>query len=160
MAAVAEISKDSSDGGTTDRNAAAGEPPTEEGASRVLAEEEQRQRTEEREREREAERERERARSAAIKAKTVRWATTIVSIGSAVFAIALALHIVFVVFEANQQNPLVQLAASLADGLVVFFRDLFTPEDERIGVLVNYGMAAIFWLIVGRILVALLRRIR
>lgn len=108
----------------------------------------------------EAERADERARARAARATTVRWVTSIVSIGSAVFAIVLALHIVFVVFSANDQNPLVTFVAGIADGLVVFFRDLFTPEDNRVGVLVNYGLAAIFWLVVGRLVIALLRRIR
>lgn len=102
----------------------------------------------------------ERERARAMRAKTVRWATSVLSIASAVFAIVLALYIVFVVFDANTQNPLVTFVAGLADGLVVFFRDLFTPEDKRIGVLVNYGLAAVFWLVVGRVVIALLRRIR
>ncbi|MQA06687.1 MAG: hypothetical protein GEV07_29620 [Streptosporangiales bacterium] len=159
---MAEIKENPGDGDTAD-----GPDEAEDPAARVLAEEREQLAAEERERARaeeerarEEERERERARSAATRARTVRWATTIVSIGSAVFAIALALHIVFVVFDANPANPLVGLVAGLAEGLVVFFRDLFTPEDDRVGVLVNYGMAAIFWLLVGRALVALLRRIR
>lgn len=109
---------------------------------------------------REEERAAERARTQATRAKAVRWASSIVSIGSAVFAVALAMHIVFVVFGANTENPLVTFAADLADGLVIFFHDLFTPEDDRVGVLVNYGMAAVFWLVVGRIVIAALRRIR
>ena len=108
----------------------------------------------------EDERAAERERARATRATTVRWASSVASIGSAVFAVVLALHIVFVVFDANDANPLVTFVASMADGLVVFFRDLFTPEDDRVGVLVNYGLAAIFWLIVGRIVIALLRRIR
>ncbi|MQA77870.1 MAG: hypothetical protein GEV10_05220 [Streptosporangiales bacterium] len=115
---------------------------------------------EDRDAEREKQREADRARARATRAQTVRWATTIVSVLSSLFAVALALHIVFVIFDANQANPLVTFTADLAEGLVVFFRDLFTPDDDRVGVLVNYGMAAIFWLIVGRVVIALLRRIR
>lgn len=108
------------------------------------------------ERERAAERE----RAQRVRLTTVRWVSSVVSAGSAIFAIVLALHIVFVVFDANEQNPLVTFVAGMADGLVVFFRNLFTPEDERVAVLVNYGLAAVFWLAVGRVLVGLIRRLR
>lgn len=154
MAAVAETGHDTAGGGgdvtaeDEQRTATTRDEPTAD------------DRAAEREKQREEQREADRARARTTRAQTVRWATTIVSVVSTLFAVALALHIVFVIFDANQANPLVTLAADLAEGLVVFFRDLFTPEDARVGVLVNYGMAAIFWLIVGRIVIALLRRIR
>lgn len=154
MAAVAETGHDTA-GGSGDVTA-----EDEQRTTTTRDEPSAEDRAAEREAEREKQREADRARARATRAQTVRWATTIVSVLSTLFAVALALHIVFVIFDANQANPLVTLAADLAEGLVVFFRDLFTPEDARVGVLVNYGMAAIFWLIVGRIVIALLRRIR
>lgn len=162
MAAVADTGHDPTGGSgdvTADDDQATTTTRDEPTADDRSAERE-RERDAERAREREKEREADRARARATRGQTVRWATTVVSVLSTLFAVALALHIVFVIFDANQANPLVTFAADLADGLVVFFRDLFTPEDDRVGVLVNYGMAAIFWLIVGRIVIALLRRIR
>lgn len=119
-------------------------------------------RAEERDRaraEREQRRAEERERARRFRANVVRWAVTVVNVVAAVFAIVLALHIVFVIFSANPHNPLVTFVSHWADGLVVFFRDLFTPADHRVAVLVNAGLAAIFWLIVGRIAAGLLRRI-
>ena len=39
------------------------------------------------------------------------------------------------------------------------FRDIFVPKDERVGVLVNFGIAAVVYLIAGRIVAGLIRRI-
>ena len=39
------------------------------------------------------------------------------------------------------------------------FKDLFTPDDPKLQVLVNYGIAALFWLIVSAILAEIIRRV-
>ena len=44
----------------------------------------------------------------------------------------------------------------VADVLVLKFRNMFLPADPRIALAVNYGLAAIFWLVVGMIAAALL----
>lgn len=149
MAPVAETRQDPQrgDGETVSKR--------EREAGRERAEERDRARTE-----REQRRAEDRERARQFRATVVRWAITAVNVLAGVFAIVLALHIVFVIFTANPHNPLVTFVAGWADGLVVFFRDLFTPADHRVEVLVNYGLAAIFWLIVGRIVTGLLRRIR
>ncbi|MBO0889718.1 MAG: hypothetical protein J2P14_02310 [Acidothermales bacterium] len=121
-----------------------------------------RERAEERDRarsDREQRRAEERERARRFRATVVHWTVTVVNVLAAVFAVVLALHIVFVIFTANPHNPLVTFVSHWADGLVVFFRDLFTPADKRVAVLVDYGLAAIFWLIVGRIVAGLVRRI-
>ncbi|MPZ00752.1 MAG: hypothetical protein GEU97_22805 [Actinophytocola sp.] len=68
------------------------------------------------------------------------------------------LHILFVVFEANQGNPFVSFVYSIAKTLVLGLGDVFTPDDWKIGVVLNYGFAALVWLIVGRLIVRALRR--
>lgn len=148
MAPVAETRQDPAGG---DEETVA---KREQEAGRGRAEERDRARAEREQRHAE---ERERARR--FRASAVRWAVTVVNVLAAVFAVVLALHIVFVIFSANPHNPLVTFVSQWADGLVVFFRDLFTPADKRIAVLVNEGLAAIFWLIVGRIVAGLVRRI-
>lgn len=112
-----------------------------------------------RERER-AIREDERVRSRESRATTVRLATAIISVISGLFAAILALHIAFVIFDANSANPLVLFVSDFARGLVLFFHDLFTPQYEWLRVLLNYGLAALFWLGVGRGLVVLVRSLR
>ena len=77
-----------------------------------------------------------------------------------IICVLLALHIAFVVFKANDDNAIVRTVNDWADWFAWRFRDMFVPKDERVGVLVNYGIAAVVYLIAGRVLGALIRRIR
>ncbi|QRP46499.1 hypothetical protein [Amycolatopsis sp. FDAARGOS 1241] len=76
-----------------------------------------------------------------------------------IFAAILVLHVIFVVGEANPANGIVSFVRNWADWLSVGFKDLFTPSDAKLRVLVNYGIAAIFWLVVSGIVAKILRRI-
>lgn len=76
-----------------------------------------------------------------------------------VIALILAMHILFVVFEANPGNAIVRTIDGWALDLSFGLRDLFLPDDERVRVLVNFGIAAIVYLVAGRILAGLIRRI-
>jgi hypothetical protein len=71
----------------------------------------------------------------------------------------LVAHIVLTLGGANPANMITQLVASWADRLQIGFRGLFNPADPRTGVVVNYGIAAAFWLIVTWILVRLVQRL-
>lgn len=68
------------------------------------------------------------------------------------------LHIIFVVFDANQANGFVSGIYDVAKALVLGLGDVFTPDDARIGVVLNYGLAALLYLIVGQVIVRMLRR--
>lgn len=74
-------------------------------------------------------------------------------------AIILALHIVFAVFDTNPDNGIVRFVNGLADTLVWQFEGLFVPESERLRVLVNFGLAAVAYLVAGRIAAGLVRRV-
>ena len=87
-------------------------------------------------------------------------AATVVAVAATIVAVVLALHIAFVVFSANPANPIVRTVNDRAQGFAWEFRDMFTPKDERVAVLVNYGIAAIVYLIAGRVGAGLIRRIR
>ncbi len=69
-----------------------------------------------------------------------------------------ALHVVFVVFDANQGNEFVSVVYALAKTLVLGLGDVFTPEDALLGVVLNYGLAALIYLVVGQLVVKALRR--
>lgn len=84
---------------------------------------------------------------------------TAVVILSVVIAIFLALHIVFEVFDANKNNGIVQFINGWATGLAYGFKDLFVPKDAAIRVTVNYALAAVVYLVVGRILAGVIRRL-
>jgi hypothetical protein len=87
-------------------------------------------------------------------------AANAVRIVAMIICVLLALHIAFAVFRANDGNAIVRTVNDWADWFAWRFRDIFVPKDERVGVLVNYGIAAIVYLIVGRVLASLIRRIR
>lgn len=76
-----------------------------------------------------------------------------------VIALILVLHIVFVAFETNPDNPIVNFVKGVAGTLAWVFKDLFVPENERIKVLVNFGLAAVVYLVAGSLVASLLRRV-
>jgi hypothetical protein len=87
-------------------------------------------------------------------------AADLVRVLAMIICVLLALHIAFVVFSANQDNAIVRTVNDWADWFAWRFRDMFVPKDERVGVLVNYGIAAVVYLVAGRVLASLIRRVR
>lgn len=100
-----------------------------------------------------------RARTSAkeVRTKTFAWLATIVQVLCTVAAIFLAAHVVLTVGGANPENGITEFVRSWANFLTLGFRDLFTPDTEKARVLVNYGIAAIFWLVVGAVASRLIR---
>lgn len=90
--------------------------------------------------------------AAGLIAGIIRWAGLI-------FAAILVIDVIFVVASANPDNGIVSWIRGWADTLAIGFRDLFEPSDAKLRVLVNYGSAALFWLIVSSILSRLVRRV-
>lgn len=105
-------------------------------------------------------REEERGRARASRTTTVRVTTAVITILSSVFAVVCALHILFELLQANSANSLVIFVSDFARGLALFFHDLFTFEFRWLRVLVNYGLAALFWLGIGQGLNVLVRSFR
>lgn len=93
-----------------------------------------------------------RGKAASLAASIVRW------IGL-VFAAFLVIHVIFTVGSANPDNGIVSFIRSWADSLALGFGDMFTPSDQKLRVLVNYGIAAIFWMVVSGILAKVIRRV-
>lgn len=90
-----------------------------------------------------------------ILAGLVRWVCLI-------FALILVLHIVFTVADANKENGIVEFVSSWADRLTLGFQDLFLskPDDDpKANVLVNFGIAAVVWLIISAVGASLIRRV-
>jgi hypothetical protein len=93
-----------------------------------------------------------RAKIVGIVANVVRW------IGL-VFALILVVHILLTVGSANPANGITGFFADWAGPIALGFKDLFTPSDPKLLVLVNYGIAALFWLIVTSVLAKVIRRL-
>ncbi|WP_018656076.1 hypothetical protein [Actinomadura flavalba] len=99
------------------------------------------------------------SRARDVRRRVVRAIATIVSVLTTFAVLVLAAHIVFVAFEANPGNDLVAQIGEWAYDLCGIFRDMFQPSDPKIEVAVNYGLAALAYLIVGRAVVGVLRRL-
>lgn len=93
-----------------------------------------------------------RARAVGVLAGVVRWAGLLI-------ALVLVVHVVLVMGNANPDNPITGFFRGAAEPLSLAFKSLFTPEDAKLGVLVNYGIAAVFWLVVSSVAAKLIRRL-
>jgi hypothetical protein len=71
----------------------------------------------------------------------------------------LVLHIVLTLLEANPENGLTGLVASLADTFNLGLSNLFLPEEPKLRVVLNYGTAALIWFAITTVVVRLVRRI-
>lgn len=75
------------------------------------------------------------------------------------FVLILVAHIALSLGNANPDHGITKFVAYWADRLVLGLRDLFTPADARVKILVNYGLAALIWLVVSSVLARLVRRL-
>lgn len=85
-------------------------------------------------------------------------ATIVRIVGLAIVAILVG-HIVLTLLEANPQNFLTEFVADWAAEFNLGLGDLFTPEQPKLGVALNYGVAAALWLVLTTVIVRLLRRV-
>lgn len=84
---------------------------------------------------------------------------TLINLAAGIVAVILALHIVFVIFTTNPGNPIVSTVGHWAEWLAWQFKDVFVPANHRVAVLVNYGLAALVYLVAARLLIGVIRRI-
>jgi hypothetical protein len=81
-----------------------------------------------------------------------------VLLATSVIAAILVLAILLVVLEANRSNDLVQIVRDAAQFLAGPFDGLFSLERPKVEVAVNWGIAAIVWLVIGRLIARFLLR--
>lgn len=93
-----------------------------------------------------------RALAVGILASVIRWVGVL-------FAVVLVIYVILTVGDANPNNGITQFIHSWADTVSLGFKNLFTPDDAKLRVLVNYGIAALFWLVVTSIVAKLIRRL-
>ncbi|MEV6244576.1 hypothetical protein [Lentzea sp. NPDC051838] len=79
-------------------------------------------------------------------------ASRVISGIGAVFALIEVLYILMIVLGANQGNAFFRFIGSLAEPLALFFPGLFATGNYNVDVLLNYGLAAVFWLVVTGLL--------
>ncbi|HEV2782512.1 MAG TPA: hypothetical protein VGX25_24225 [Actinophytocola sp.] len=79
-----------------------------------------------------------------------------------VIALILAIHVLLTIGNANPANWITDFFRTWADPFALGFKDLFLSnpgDDPKLRVLVNYGLAALFWLVGSNILSRLIRRL-
>jgi hypothetical protein len=76
----------------------------------------------------------------------------------AVAAVVIALDVVLVVLEANPANDIVQLVHDAWEWVVGPFKDIFSLDDRKLEVAINWGIALVVYVTVGRVVASLLRR--
>lgn len=81
----------------------------------------------------------------------VRWVGLVV-------VVVLVIRVVLTVGSANPHSGITSFVTTWSDRLAWGFKDLFTPADAKLRVLVDYGIAALSWLVVSSILTKVIRR--
>jgi hypothetical protein len=84
-------------------------------------------------------------------------ARAVILLASAV-ALVLVLGIVLIVLEANRSNDIVQVVLDAARVLAGPFDGLFTLDSNKAEAAVNWGIAAVVWYALGRLIARLLLR--
>jgi hypothetical protein len=77
---------------------------------------------------------------------------TVVRVVCSIIAALIVVHAVFVLFEANPDNLLVEFTTGWRDTFGWFTKDLFQPSNAKIGEAINDALAALIWVIVGMLL--------
>jgi hypothetical protein len=85
-------------------------------------------------------------------------AARVISGIGALFAIIEVVYILLILFGANASNAFVRFIQSIAEPLALFFPGLFQIDNQKLEIIVNYGLAAVFWLVVTGILARLVDR--
>jgi len=76
----------------------------------------------------------------------------------AVVSSIIAVGVLLVVLEANPENTIVDAVLDAARWLVGPFEDFFTLDDPKLEIAVNWGLAVVVYVLVGRTLANLMRR--
>ncbi len=84
---------------------------------------------------------------------------TVVRVVCSVIGAVLLLHAVFVFFEANPTNGLVEFARTIRGDFGGFTENLFQPSDAKTGETVNAAIAALVWVVAGSLLSKLIARL-
>ncbi|MFC4611355.1 hypothetical protein [Streptomyces maoxianensis] len=76
-----------------------------------------------------------------------------------VAAVFLGLWILLFLLEANQANVFVEFVEGVADWLAWWSQDIFTMDTDGLRVLLNYGLPAVIYLLIGHGIATRVRRL-
>ncbi|MGW7465886.1 hypothetical protein ACWGJT_14560 [Streptomyces xantholiticus] len=89
----------------------------------------------------------------------VRRAALVIHTVADIAAVFLGLWILLYLLEANQGNVFVGFVEGVADGLAWWSQDIFTMDTDGVRVLLNYGLPAVIYLLIGHGVAARVRRL-
>jgi hypothetical protein len=92
----------------------------------------------------------------ALASKSLTLAASVIRILTVIFAAILVIHVVLTVASANPQNGITTFFADAANNLTLGIGDLFLPASESLRVILNYGIAAVVWLLIGVVIAKIL----
>jgi hypothetical protein len=81
-----------------------------------------------------------------------------ISLVTTAVVLVIVAGILLIVLEANPANDIVDLVTDVADFLASPFERLFTLDDHKGEVAINWGIAAAVYLVVGRIAAGIVSR--
>jgi hypothetical protein len=91
-------------------------------------------------------------------AATTDVAARIIVVAATCVAGLLALGIIFTLLSGNPRNDIVSLVFDIARTLAGPFDRMFVPSDPKLATAANWGIALVVYLILARLIAALLRR--
>ena len=97
--------------------------------------------------------------AATVAARKGAWGIArIVNLIARVVAAVLVVTILLVVFEANRSNEIVEAVLDAGRFLAGPFKDMFDLDNRKTEVAVNYGIAAVVYLAIAKVVARLLVR--
>jgi hypothetical protein len=86
-------------------------------------------------------------------------AAGLVNLMGTMLALILVAHIVFQFAKAWPGNAFVNWVGSTSDVISLWLTHLFSTSDPTFTMVLNYGLAAVFWLLVTGVIASLLRSV-
>ncbi|WP_166659853.1 hypothetical protein [Actinomycetospora succinea] len=74
---------------------------------------------------------------------------SVIRIVAYVIAVVLVAYVLLTLVGVNPLNAIAQVVGGVANSTVLAFRDLFLIADPVFAIVVNYGLAAVFWVLVA-----------
>ncbi|EWC59735.1 hypothetical protein UO65_4974 [Actinokineospora spheciospongiae] len=90
--------------------------------------------------------------------RTIRMITSAVTFITGLFAVVLVAQIILTLAEANPDNGFAGFISDFSGAVSLGFDGLFTPGSQKLATLLDYGLAAIVWLLIGAAINFLIRR--
>jgi hypothetical protein len=92
----------------------------------------------------------------ALASRSLTLTAALVRILTFMFAAILIVHVVLTVASANPRNGITTFVADAANHLTLGLGNLFLPASASLQVILNYGLAAVVWLVIGIIVARIL----